>query len=188
MAFDLPFRRTRIRCFHQSRTAARDDVDSHARELRAQRFHLFVDRVAMADARAAEDRDAIVLDALRLDLIEVVDRLPKLINGFIEDVRRVRAGTLLGLSLAQLLQLGSRTVFPLTRHVPPFARGQTCYRVIQTSFENSLSFGSAARASVAVGNLTRTRNVAPLSLVVRSTYAAVKPRSISFAASASAVF
>ena len=33
-----------------------------------------------------------------------------------------------------------------------------CYRaVIQTSFENSLSFGSAARADCSESNLTRTR-------------------------------
>src|SRR6266849_2701511 len=169
MALDLAFGCSGIRGFHQTGTAAGDDVDAHPRQLVAQRLDLFVDRIAVADAGAAEDRDTVVLDALGLDLIEVVDGIPQLVNRLIEYVRRVCAGTLLGLSLAQLLQLGSGAVFPLTRHVPPSREGQTCYRVIQTSLENSLSFGSAARASVSVGNLTRTRKVGPLSLVVRST-------------------
>jgi hypothetical protein len=50
-----------------------------------------------------------VLDALRLDLVEVVDGLPELIDGAVEDVRRVDGRRLLlrGLRVAQLLQLRS---------------------------------------------------------------------------------
>jgi len=55
---------------------------------------------------------------------------------------------------------------------------------IQTSFESSLSFASLARASASEENFTRTLNVAP----DRSTKVDMKPWSIAFAASASAVF
>jgi hypothetical protein len=33
-----------------------------------------------------------VLDALGLDLVEIVDRLPELVDGLVEDVRRIAAG------------------------------------------------------------------------------------------------
>ena len=58
------------------------------------------------------------------------------------------------------------------------------YLTIQTSFESSLSFASLTRASASEENFTRTLNVAP----DRSTNVDMKPWSIAFAASASAVF
>jgi hypothetical protein len=44
-----------------------------------------------------------------------------------------------------------------------------CPFTIQTSFENSCSLVSAARASASEGNFTRTRNAVPLSVAPRST-------------------
>src|ERR1051326_3032610 len=58
------------------------------------------------------------------------------------------------------------------------AMGPIAYFTIQTSFANSLSFGSAARASASESNLTRTLNCP----AARSTYAVVKPLSMSVAA------
>jgi len=60
--------------------------------------------------------------------------------------------------------------------------------VIQTSFEKAFSFGSAVLASDSDANFVRTRKTVPFSVTERSTYDDVNPPSISFAASASAVF
>ena len=49
-----------------------------------------------------------MLDALGLNLIEVVDRLPELVDGFVEDVRGIDACAFLELRLAELLELGRR--------------------------------------------------------------------------------
>src|SRR5205823_1748782 len=101
-AFDLTFSRAGVGRFHQAGAAASDDVHAHARQLEAERLHFLINRIAAANARAAENRDAIMLDALGLDLIEVVDRLPELVNGLVEDVARIGARAPLRLSPPQL--------------------------------------------------------------------------------------
>src|SRR5581483_3125358 len=89
VALDLPFDRAGVRRLHESGSAAGDDVHAHPRQLVAELLHLGVDRIARLDARAAEDRHAIVLDPLRLDLIEIVDRVPEVIDRAIENVTRI---------------------------------------------------------------------------------------------------
>ena len=164
----LPLHRARVRRFHQSRPAAGDDVHAHPRQLGAQLLDFFVDRIAAPDARAAEDRDAVVLDALGLDLVEIVDRLPELVDGLVEDVRRIGGRPLLRrLRLAQLLELGRGGFADRARPVAvAIASAGECHQpvhctayfaVIHTSFENSRSFGSAARASASESKRTRTR-------------------------------
>src|SRR2546428_9225574 len=73
MALDLTLRRAGVRRLHQAWSAAGDDVDPHPSQLVAELLHFFVDGIATLDAGTAEDRDAIMLDPLGLDLIEVVD-------------------------------------------------------------------------------------------------------------------
>src|SRR4051812_3940242 len=70
MALDLPFNRAGVRRFHEARPAAGDDVDAHPGEFQTELLHFLVDRIAATDSRAAENRHTVVLDALRLDLIE----------------------------------------------------------------------------------------------------------------------
>src|SRR5438067_3553563 len=77
---DLPLDRAGVRGFHEAWTAAGDDVDPHPRQLEGELLHFLVDRIAAADARAAEDGDAVVLDPLGLDVIEVVDRRPEAVD------------------------------------------------------------------------------------------------------------
>src|ERR1051325_1741452 len=91
VAVDLPLHRPAVGGVHEAGAAPGDDVDAHLGQLVAQFLDVFVDRIAAADARAAEDGDAVVLDALGLDLVEVVDRLPELVDGLVEDVRRIDA-------------------------------------------------------------------------------------------------
>ena len=101
----LPFDGSGVGGFHQSRTAAGDDVDAHPGELEAELLGLLVNRISEPDARAAEYRNAVMLHALGLDLIEVVDRVPELVDGLVEDVRRIDRRSLLHLLFAQLLEL-----------------------------------------------------------------------------------
>src|SRR5258708_34401290 len=89
VALGLPFHGAGVCGFHQPRTTAGDDVGAQPGQLEAEFLGLFVDRIAALDARAAEDGDAVGLDPLRLNLIEIVDRLPKLVDGFVEDVGRI---------------------------------------------------------------------------------------------------
>src|SRR3954451_9897504 len=107
MALGLPFHRARIHGFHQSRPAAGDDVRAKPRELVAEFLGLIVNRIAALNPRASEHGHAIVLDPLRLNLIEIVDGLPKLVNGLVEDVRRIDRGPLPRLSFSQRFELRS---------------------------------------------------------------------------------
>ncbi len=106
LGVDLAFHRAGVGRFHQPRPSARDDVDAHPGQLEAEHLHFVVDRIAVTDARAAEDRDAVVLDLLGLDLVEIVDGLPKLVDRLVEDVARVETLPL-RLSLPQGFELGS---------------------------------------------------------------------------------
>ncbi len=67
-----------------------------------------------------------VLDALRLDLVEVVDGLPKLVDSFVEDVGRIDAALLLLLLSPKGLEL--RCGGSLVRHA-----GATVYPFISRS-------------------------------------------------------
>ena len=57
-----------------------------------------------------------MLDPLRLDLVEVVDRLPELVDRLVEDVRRIDPRLLLRLRLPQLLELRGGVVTYRARH------------------------------------------------------------------------
>src|SRR6266852_4006447 len=127
MALDLTFRRAGVRRLHQAWSAARDDVDSHPSQLVAELLHFLVDGIASLDAGTAKDRDAIMLHSLRLDLIEVVDGLPELVDSLVQDVSRIGRIALLRLLFTQLLELrrsGSLLVSHLSRSAP---RGRTVY-------------------------------------------------------------
>src|SRR5471030_3428662 len=89
MALDLPFHGPRVGRFHETGTAAGDDVDAELREVVAEELDLVVDRIAVSDPRASEDRDPKIFDALGLNLLEIIDGLPHLINRLIEDVGRI---------------------------------------------------------------------------------------------------
>src|SRR5260221_3395518 len=102
----LPLDGAGIRGLHEPRAAAGDDVDPHPCQRCAERLHLVINRVAMPDAGASEDRDAVVLDVLRLDLVEVVDRLPELVDCLVENVAGIDPPRLARLSLAQGFQFG----------------------------------------------------------------------------------
>src|SRR5262249_14522541 len=108
LAFDLSFGRPGIGGLHEAGPAAGDDVHAHARQLEAERLHLVIDWIPSADARAAEDRNAVMLDALRLDLVEVADRLAELVDRLVEDVARIDARAPLPLPPPELLQLRRR--------------------------------------------------------------------------------
>src|SRR5258707_30805 len=108
MALGLPFHRSGIRGLHQSRTAAGDDVRPKPRQLVAEFLGLVVDGIAALNPRAAKHRHAVVLDPLRLNLIEIVDGLPELVNGLVEDVRRIDRRPLPGLPFPERLELRSR--------------------------------------------------------------------------------
>src|SRR3954452_16285324 len=108
MALGLPFHRAGVRGFHQSRPAAGDDVRAESRELVTGFLGLVVNGIAALNPRASEHGHAVMLDPLRLNLIEIVDGLPKLVNGLVEDVRRVDRGPLPRLSFSQRFELRSR--------------------------------------------------------------------------------
>src|SRR5205085_9409285 len=69
VALDLSLDGAGVRSLHEAGTASGNDVDAHVSELIAQLLDLVVDGIATAYPRAAEDRDAVVLDALRLNLV-----------------------------------------------------------------------------------------------------------------------
>src|SRR3954464_14106092 len=107
MALRLSFHRARVRGFHQSRPAASDDVRTEPRELVTKFLGLVVNGIAALNPRAPEHRHAGMLDPLRLNLIEIVNGLPKLVNGLVEDVRWIDRGPLPRLSFSQRLELRS---------------------------------------------------------------------------------
>src|SRR4051794_13532908 len=107
MALRLPFHRSGIGGFHQSRPAAGNDVRAEPREFVAEFLGLVVNGIAALNPRAPEHRHAVMLDPLRLNLIEIVDGLPKLVNGLVEYVRRIDRGPLPRLSFSQRFELRS---------------------------------------------------------------------------------
>src|SRR5688572_20797357 len=137
-ALDLTFDGAGVGRLHETGAAAGDDVHAHPRQLEAELLHFLVDGIAPPDPRAAENRDAIVLDTLRLDLVDVVDRLPELVDGLVENVRGIGAAPLLILLFfAEVFELRSGGS-PAVGH-----QGRTSYQASPGSSARALKGGDS---------------------------------------------
>src|SRR5687768_6208243 len=76
-----PFRiggvRAFIRCLHETRATAGEDVATHSSELGGELFHTFVSNGAGLEPRRAEDGNTIVLSCGATEAGEIVDDLPQ---------------------------------------------------------------------------------------------------------------